>query len=105
MPRMRQMWAVGGRAGEPLEVHSYLRVPLDQDSGARLVTRAELLDQIGVLAEAGVTHVTMTFDELGTPAGGPPLDAVADAARWFAADVLPMARRSVDAPPRAGRRA
>jgi hypothetical protein len=47
----------------------------------------------------------MTFDELGTPAGGPPLDAVADAARWFAADVLPMARRSVDAPPRAGRRA
>ncbi|MDT5351125.1 MAG: hypothetical protein QOH91_4412 [Mycobacterium sp.] len=102
MPRMREMWAVGGRAGEPLEVHSYLRVPLDQESGVRLVTRAELLDQIGALAEAGVTHVTMTFDELGTPAGGPPLDAVADAARWFAADVLPMTRRSVDAPPRAG---
>jgi len=89
MPRMREMWDAGGRGAEPLEVHCFLRVPLDPASGERLVTRGGVLDQIGALHAAGVTHLTMTFDELGSATGGPPLGAVADAVRWFAAEVMP----------------
>jgi probable F420-dependent oxidoreductase len=88
MPRMRDIWA-GERGQEPMEVHSFLRVALDADTGERQASRDELLSQIGALAAAGVTHITTTFDELGSPAGGPALEAVLDAARWFAADVLP----------------
>jgi hypothetical protein len=88
MPRMRELWSAG-RSDDVLQVHSFLRVPLDPTGGDRLVGRDELLDQIAALADAGVTHLTMTFDELGTADGGPPLDAVVDAARWFAAEVLP----------------
>lgn len=90
MPRMRDIWA--RRHGDrPFEVHSYLRVPLDLTTGAVQVGRDELLEQVGALAAAGVTHTTATFDELGSAAGVPPLPAVVEAARWFAADVLPEA--------------
>jgi probable F420-dependent oxidoreductase len=94
MPRMRDVWAER-RGDEPMEVHSYLRVALDPQTGQRQLTRHQLLDQIAALAAAGATHLTVTFDELGTAAGGPPLAAVADALRWFAAEVLPEGK-SVD---------
>jgi probable F420-dependent oxidoreductase len=92
MPRMRETWEAGGRGPEPLEVHCFLRVPLDPVTGKRLATRDGVLDQIGALHEAGVTHLTMTFDELGSATGGPPLAAVGDAVRWFAAEVMPAAK-------------
>jgi probable F420-dependent oxidoreductase len=92
MPRMRTLWQKAGRGDESLEVHSYLRVPLDPTTGQRTVSREALLGQIAALADAGVTHITMTFDELGSPAGTAPLAAVVEAAQWFAADVMPTGR-------------
>jgi probable F420-dependent oxidoreductase len=94
MPRLRELWRLE-RGQEPLEVHSYLRVPLDPSTGTVLRGREELLEQVAALAAAGVTHTTATFDELGTPTGAPPLSAVVDAARWFAAEVMPEAKAIV----------
>jgi probable F420-dependent oxidoreductase len=88
VPRMRELWMAAARV-EEMQVHCYLRVPLDRETGARQVSREELLAQAGDLAAAGVTHLTMTFDELGTADGGPAVDAVLDAVRWFAAEVMP----------------
>jgi alkanesulfonate monooxygenase SsuD/methylene tetrahydromethanopterin reductase-like flavin-dependent oxidoreductase (luciferase family) len=90
MPRMRGRWQEAGRGGEDMQVHCYLRVALDPETGARQASRDELLAQAADLSAAGVTHLTMTFDELGSAdGGGPAIEAVIDAVRWFAAEVMP----------------
>jgi probable F420-dependent oxidoreductase len=61
---------------------------VEQGASAWRAAKGRLMDQIGVLAEAGVTHLIVRFNELNAPELGP----IMDEAQWFAEDLLPWAR-------------
>ena len=60
---------------------------VERGASAWRAAKDQLMLQIGTLAEAGVTHLIVRFNELNAPEMQP----VMDEAQWFAEEVLPWA--------------
>jgi hypothetical protein len=51
--------------------------------------KQRIVDETGALAEIGITHVTVMFNELNSVE---PLQKTLDEAQWFAEEVIPLTR-------------
>jgi len=80
-----------GRGNEPFGLANSIGLLTTAQGAVRMSDRKEqLLEDVGILAEAGCTHLNVLFNELNSVG---PVDRILDEAQWFAEEIIPATRK------------
>jgi probable F420-dependent oxidoreductase len=87
LPSMQRAWEQAGRTSA-LQLYTSGRLGPVQDGGDG-PRKDRAINMVTSFAKAGVTHMTLSFGELGGPTGNRSAEEVLDDIRWFADVVMP----------------
>jgi probable F420-dependent oxidoreductase len=90
MERLNEERARLGRDGQPFAlVNSIGLLSTAQDAVKMSDRKDQIVEDIGLLAEAGCTHLHVLFNELNSKG---PIEKILDEAQWFAEEIIPQTR-------------